>query len=916
MNAKTQLRATASVVALLLGAAPAFGQVAPVDPAARTPATEALDTAQGTPVDATDPVGDEAVSEDIVVTGFRESLASSRNLKRNAPQQVDAIVAEDIGKLPDIAVSDTAARIPGVQVLRLGGEASQVLIRGLPEAFFTTLYNGREIFTAERRDVALQDFPAAGIAALEVFKTSTANLVEPGIAGQTNVRSRRPFDFSGFEASGTVYGLHTAQAGKVTPNGSFLISNRWETGIGDIGLLVNGSYTELDYLDSEPSNTDFVADPEINGQRVRFPDIQRLFYRAGNRSRPSGNVALQWRPDDKFEFYIDGLYQGFRNRIANREINAPLFSGQQYSNLVFREGTNVLESGTVTNPGDPIFSFQGGTFNKTDTYQVAVGGIYDSGPLRITADLARTKTKFTGSTESVDRTFRGPYTVNFDIGTPQFDYGDYNFADPANSFFDGLYEEAQVSEGDDYQARVDAEYKFEDFFIRSFQLGARYTTRDGHREFGNRFAGYRPQAIPISALPLDFRSVPAGFRGTNVQSGFRTFLAPTYDSIRDNRAELRRFVIANPASSGFGTFTEDAPAPNPTDGFDADERTIAGYAQANFAFGDVVDGTVGIRGVQTKVDVSGVLAGDGQFVPTTQGQKFTDWLPNASLRIRFTPELQLRLTAAQTRTRPTFTQLNPSASLGPPGTSTGSGDPFVNARRGNAGNPLLRPFTSNSYDASLEWYFSRTGFIAAAVFRRDTEGFVQNQESRFIDPTLGPIIFTVPVNSGEGRIDGAEAQLSTFFDFDFLPDFIRSFGIQANYTYLDAKTGFPDAAGNFSLQRILGVSKHTYNIVGLFERGPFSTRVTWNKRGRYSDQRVDRGDDLYLQEARPAGRLDFSSNLTINENATIFFDATNLLGDPFRIDFSSARAGAPRAEFVRFLRFDEQTFSLGLRFRI
>jgi outer membrane receptor protein involved in Fe transport len=115
--------------------------------------------------------------EEIVVTGFRESLRSARNVKRNSEQIVDAIVAEDIGKLPDLAVSDTAARIPGVQVVRQGGEAASVLIRGLPD--FATTYNGREIFTAETRVVALQDFPSANIAALEVFKTSTANLVEP-----------------------------------------------------------------------------------------------------------------------------------------------------------------------------------------------------------------------------------------------------------------------------------------------------------------------------------------------------------------------------------------------------------------------------------------------------------------------------------------------------------------------------------------------------------------------------------------------------------------------------------------------------------------------------------------------------------------------------------------------------------------
>jgi TonB-dependent receptor len=927
MNAKMQLRAATSVMALLLGAAPAFGQTAPVDPAAQTPPTDAPDTAQGTPADAADPVGEEAVGEDIVVTGFRASLASSQNLKRNAPQIVDAVVAEDIGKLPDIAVSDTAARIPGVQVVRLGGEAAQVLIRGLPEAFFGTLYNGREIFTAERREVALQDFPSAGIAALEVFKASTANLVEPGIAGLTNVRSRRPFDFTGFELSGTVYGLHTVQAGKVTPNGNMLISNRWDTGIGEIGLLVNGSYTELEFLDSEPSNTDFIADPVINGQRVRFPDIQRLFYRSGNRSRPSGNVALQWRPSPDLEFYAEGLYQGFRNRVADRLIEATLFGNENttYSNLTFRDGTNLLESGTVTNSPGALFSFQGGTFNKTDTYQFAVGGIYDAGPLRITADLARTKSTFTGSTESVDRTLAGGQTVNFDLTKPQFSIPSFNAADPSNYFFDGLYEEAQEAKGDDYQARLDAEYKLESGFIRSLQIGARYTTRDARREFGNRFAGFRGRGVLQSELPLDIRSVRSGFKGTDVQ-GFRTFLAPTYDSIRSNRVDLRRFVRAR----GAADFTDEAVAPNPFETFDASIETITGYGQIGYAIGDVLDGTVGIRVVRSDISIAGtsfITPLDNSptlATPVSLDDKFTDYLPNASIRWRITPELQLRLSATQTRTLPSFAQLNPSRNLGRPGTQQPNGNPFLNARVGRGGNPDLQRAESNSYDASLEYFFSPTGFMSVAVFRRDVDNFIQTLTNRFNDPALGPIVIeNRPINTQNARIDGVEAQLSTFFDFDFLPDFARSFGVQINYTYLDAKTDFPIQLENGSetaiRDRIQEVSKHTYNIVGLFERGPVSGRLTYNKRSSYLDRRDVRFDEeglLYREIAKPAGRLDLSTNLRVNDHATVFFDATNLTGEPFKVNFSSARGGAPRAEYIRFLRFDEQTFSLGLRFRL
>jgi iron complex outermembrane recepter protein len=907
MRIKTFALCTSSI-ALAICAAPVLAQEA------MTPGTQ---QAQEAPADPTDVSAVEG--EEIIVTGFRESLRSAQGIKRNSRQIVDSIVAEDIGKLPDLSVSDTAARIPGIQVIRRGGEADAVLVRGLPD--FSTTYNGREIFTAERREVALQDFPSANIAALDVFKTTTANLVEPGLAGQINVRSRRPFDFESTEIAGSAWALYTKQAGKVTPNFNALASTRWETGAGEMGLLVNVSRTELDFLDSEPSNTDFIADPTINGQQVRFPDIQRLFYRAGNRVRPSVNAAFQWRPSDTFELYADFLYQGFRNKIDDRLAAVPLYGGGAYSNLVFRNGTNLLDSGTVTGLGDPIFSFQGGTFNKTDTYQFAVGGIYESGPLKLTLDLARTDSTFKGSTESVDRIFanQGTTSIDFDLTTPQFTVNNFDVANPANYLFDGLYEEDQESKGDDYQARLDAEYDLgEESLLRTLQVGVRYTDRDGRREFGNRFAGVRGRNIPITALPLELKLARRGFRGTDVQSGFETFLAPTYGSIRENRVELRQFV----RGLGFANFTDEPVAPNPVASYTANERTLSGYAQVNFGFGERIDGTIGIRAVRTKTEVDGTTGAGGVLTPASLDQSYTDWLPNASVRFRITPELQLRLSATQTRTRPTFQQLNPAFDVGAP-------DPLRGGlREGSAGNPDLRLFTSNNYDASLEYYFSRTGFASVALFRRDLDGFILTQTDQFIDPTLGPVRVTRPVNTRDGRIDGFEAQFTTFLDFDGLPEFLQNFGVQANYTYLDDEVEFLNTStGQFERGRIVlpnapvdlgGLSKHTYNLAGIYESDLFSARLSWNKRSKFLDRRDPRGDEaggLYREIAFPAGRLDLSTNVNVMENVTLFFDWTNITEKPFRVNFSSARNGAPRAEYVRFLRYEETTFSGGVRFR-
>src|SRR3954451_12983070 len=425
MRLKTIVLCSASAIGFALAASPAAAsdhdQPPPADPPVQGEATPGNPgTADAVPTDTavTDPAADEG---QIVVTGLRRSLQSAQNLKRTAPQQIDAIVAEDIGKLPDIAVSDTAARIPGIQVVRERGEAGSVLLRGLDRSYYTTTYNGREIFTAETRSVALQDFPAGGISAIEAFKTSTANLIEPGLSGLINVRSRRPFDFTGFQVAGSVWGNYPKQSEDWSPNAQLLISDRWDTSAGEFGALINFSYTRLAYQDSIRRHGFFIAD--LAGGRS--PDWPEIHYNQADRIRPSINGALQWRPAHALEFYVEGLWQGYREHVTDNMWAQPLWNGGSatYTNIV-KNGNDIV-SGTVTRPGNPgeTWGFQGATKRWTNTYQFAAGGSYDAGSLRISGDVARTRSTFNLRTESVDYEINtNNYTVDWFTG-PVGGYG-------------------------------------------------------------------------------------------------------------------------------------------------------------------------------------------------------------------------------------------------------------------------------------------------------------------------------------------------------------------------------------------------------------------------------------------------------------------------------------------------------------
>jgi iron complex outermembrane receptor protein len=220
-----------STAALALIAVPAAAQQATTNPAA-----PAADVAQTT--------GDSA--NEIVVTGVRASLRSAAEVKRNATTIVDSIVAEDIGKLPDNNATEALQRVTGVQVSRDLGEGGSIAIRGLPQV--ETTLNGRETFTAGGgRTFNLQDFPAELISRIDVYKASQADLIEGGLGGLVDLQTRRPLDLPGFTVGASARAMYADSVKKTTPSGSLFVSDKWDTGIGEIGLLGSFSYQDRKY---------------------------------------------------------------------------------------------------------------------------------------------------------------------------------------------------------------------------------------------------------------------------------------------------------------------------------------------------------------------------------------------------------------------------------------------------------------------------------------------------------------------------------------------------------------------------------------------------------------------------------------------------------------------------------------------
>ncbi len=902
----------------------------------------------GLPETQTDP-------RDIVVTGFRASLGSAQAIKRNSDAILDAIVAQDIGKLPDNTAAESLARVTGIQVSRYSDEVNQVLVRGLPDV--ATTFNGRDIFTAEGRGVALQDFPAGALAGLEVYKSGTADLLEPGLAGLINVRSRRPFDFEkGFTIAGGVRGTYNDQSKKFDPLGNLLLSQRAETPIGEIGWLINATYTQAQYRNAvrwgegntNSPTTGTTVLPTSVGRNFQVPTAVGVYNDSGKRWRPAMNASVQWRPAHNLELYYDFLYQGYRGEIANDWFRVPLLDNNPtLSDVVLRPGESLQVQSLTKTGGYRPEAYRSTVKGYTNTYQAAGGAKWDIGRAHLSTDLAYTNSEYGSDEWSFDTAFsKVPVAnVNFFVNDGvSFDLPGFDNTNPANYIWRGYFEATYRVQGKGWQWRTDVDLDTDLSLFPRLQFGIRWTDRDASLKRGNRYAYTEPLAIPLAQVPTgDLGLTQNAFRGNQ---GFTSWLMPSRDGIAGNAPQLRqyafnalqRLVAANPGDQGYrdalNRFSTPEVQLDPLAAFYATEQTYAFYGQAKYEFniGSVrFDGMIGTRVVNTVGEYSGIstVLFDGvrrSEVRRTRAN-YVDILPNISLRIRPSDKLQIRFGVTKTRTKPQFGQLNPALNITQNTQQVVPDQPLdprfpagLNTRPnayGGGGNPDLRPLISKNYDATVEYYFSPTASLTAAVFYRDLDGFIGDYINRTIDPFYGLIEINRPENAGKGRIKGVEVGGQTFFDF--LPGLWSGIGVQANVTYLEGKQQYP--ANLFASNGgttpppfvpIPGLSKWTYNIALFYEKGDVSTRLSFNNRDAYLNSNFINGAGFYNGEGvTRVQRLDFGFNYNITKEITVAFDVANILAKPF----NNYRAYGNGLSYPRDVRDEGRYYGLGMRFR-
>ncbi len=867
---------------------------------------------------------DAAIVEEVIVKGVRASVVTAQAIKRDAQQVVDSIVAEDIGKLPDNSVAAALQRVPGVQITRINGEASGVLVRGLPNV--VTTLNGRNIFTTTGRGIALADIPADLLKRVDVKKSASAGDIAGGIAGVIDVYLRRPFDFDeGFTIAGGLRGVYSEKSEAIDPIGSLTLNHNWDTTAGRIGAMLSVSYQDREFMDQVNFNTAPVAETFIDprsaplnvpGEPTLIPAVIGQYFRYGDRNRTSINSAVQWSPDDDSEYYVEVFNVDYeQDSQLNFWVPLPSWGWNDLATpgyvTEYKPGTNVAKAFVRDDAPGTITSNQA-FINGSDTTQVAIGGEWNFNQLTVTSDLAYTKSEAEHRSFILDLVFFAPnITYDFsrnnsgasDVTITNADGSPYDLTDPDQYTLNQFFDQRSAQEGEEIAWKTDFNYAFNEGFISSVDAGLRLSQRTAFNQSAD--TGGSPNIsgapVPLTDFPGMASMTPDDFLGDVVDLHTDQWLTPDREYLLENRNDIR-VAMGYPAGE---------PEYIPALFFDNEENNYAVYAKANYVFnvaGMFLDGEIGARLVRLESTLRGTSDIEGEGVqPVETESSDTKVLPSLSARLELTPSLYLRGAVSETITRPGFADLNPATAYFQP-TPT-----MPTEGTGSGGNPNLDAVEATNLDLSLEWYFGRASSLTGGLFTRDIDGYIQFYAS---DEVIDGVTYSVtrPQNTGSGTLEGIELAYTHFFDN--LPGVWAGIGLQANATFMDGEAESPpDAAGNTEMQPLANVSDESYNLILLYELDKVSARLAYNWRSEYylsfDEAGAQPGSSVVVEES---DSLDMAINYDFNDELTFSVEATNLTDSVYG-DYFGGDSGADEYLYPRDTYARERTYSVGVRFR-
>lgn len=943
--------AAASVVALMAGSASAFAQDAAVS--------------------AEPQAADVASEEEIVVTGFRQSLGAAINLKRDSVSSVDAIVAEDIAKFPDQNLAESLQRIPGISIQRDGGEGRGITVRGLGSQFTRVRVNGLETVatstdgaSANRdRSFDFNVFASELFSSLVVHKTAEASLDEGSLGAVVDLNTGNPL---AGKYGLTMVGSATASYNDLSKNWGPRLAGilSWKSSDGQFGVALSGAYSKSDTLElgnntvrwsqarfDSVDGTPCFTTPNTGGAYVPsaacdavalafHPRIPRYGVIGHDRERLGITGSVQWSPSDATKISIDGLYSRFKETRT-----------EKYAEVLFRSLERPVDVSNYTIDADN--NLIKGTFNdvpvrtenyyresQTEFYQLGATWDQDvTNNFRFTA---------LGGFSKSDASIPVETTLIYDDRDAQgYSYDYTNMRRPVLSFGTDVTNPAnfQLSEIRDRPSQT--VNKFRTAQLRTeWDVTEGFTIKAGglYRRFAFDTQGFQRDTVVCGNGGVDrvlgtLACSPSSAFGPTAVYGFPATAAlselVTLGKAGQPAGTTTSWIVPDrEAAAAYTKLYDRVAAVDPGNTRSVVEEVKGGYVQFDAKgdlFGLEYAVNAGVRYVKTNQSSTGLNNG----AEVTVERSYDDWLPAVNFALFPVDDVIIRASVADVLTRPSLGNLTPGGSV----------DGFN--YRVSFGNPFLDPFRATAYDLAFEWYFAPQSIFSVALFKKDVQSFPVAQTISGTFASTGLPLSVIPpsspaagapegqlwtintiVNGTGASLKGAEISLQA--PFSFLPGFLSRFGGIVNATFVSSSATYsvsgptvnacvppvaPATACTFGpnvaairTSTLFGLSKRAYNGTLYYEDEKFSARVSASYRSGYVD--ANSGTGNVFEGYNSTINIDASMRYKLTDWIELSVEGVNLT-DEYRDRFTDVDANR-NYEYNHFGR----TFLIGARFKM
>ncbi|MCA0902007.1 TonB-dependent receptor [Microbulbifer agarilyticus] len=869
--------------------------------------------------------------EEITVTGFRKSVMDSIGTKRDATSVVEAISAEDIGKLPDSSIADAISRLPGLATQRLDGRSSRVSIRGFGENESATTFNGREqVSISDNRGVEFDLYPSEIMSGVTVHKTPQANIEAEGIAGVIDMQTVKPLERS--ERTVQFNGqMEMTGFDKLNPDGedqgqrfTFSYIDQFADDTIGVALAVNSMSSPSQ---EERWNAWGYPEFEVDGEQYSILGGAKPFVRSSVLDRDSVMLVVQAQPNDRLNTTFDALYVDFADEKILRGIEVPFAWGQGALSADFADvdpatgfitsantdGQRVVVRNDFESRKAELTSFGfNAEFEASDDLQLEFDVSHSAVERQIWSFESYAGTgrgNDNGVADNLSYTFKpGNTGVTF---THELDYSDFDLIQLGgpltwgwsqalndslgitgtpleNSGQDGFLNTPEIDD-ELTSLKLAATQMVEAGIVNEISYGISY--RD--REKTKRSQGYY----------MTLAGFPTEFEGTLVVPEEYRLGSTSLDFI--GMGDMIAYDARGLLNDGYYTLTDEALTgiQHLTGSYTVQEAVTAAFVQANFeteVAGFPLTGNLGARYVHTDQRSEG-YAGDVQDglvvgVENNVDHDYGHFLPSLNLSLALTDAQTVRFGAAKTISRARMDEMNSSVNVSPSGSPDGNGLYWSVG----GGNPTLEPKEAVGLDLSYENYFSEEGYFSVALFWKDLSNwhFDDNYVIDIADmPGYDPARTTTDafdegvgslatryskVNGGGGTLQGYE--LSGSLPFNIFHESLDGFGLIASHTGLSQD--IEDLNGNeFELP---GLSESIQTFTVYYDNHGFSARTSLRKRDDFKGEVY--GTGFKTEQVNVVGETlvdaqigyDFAeSGISGLEGLSVFLQGQNLTDEPF-----------------------------------